>query len=462
VSWGKESIQVELALAEGRMNDRETATDIFLSGVESVKPDRLIARFVQREGAALRIDGLNVDLDRTKNIYVLGAGKASASMAQAVETALGSRITAGHIVTKYGHGRVLKHIGMTEAGHPVPDENGLKGTAELLALAEKAEDDDLVIFLISGGGSALLADVPSGCSLADLTAVNDAMLKCGAAIHEINCVRKHLSRVKGGQLASVAYPATIISLILSDVIGDPLDVIASGPTTPDPTTFDEALAILNRYDLTEKTSARIVQVLQDGLAGRLAETPKNGDGIFQKTHNVIIGSNRLALEQARQRAEELGLAARVITNSLAGDVVQVARFIFEQTQLAQAASDGRPACLLFGGEPTAKVRGGGLGGRNQHLALLLAQLITGTSGMTILVGGSDGNDGPTDAAGAVVDEETSRQAVVQNCSIDRYLADCDSYHFFKKVGGHVVTGPTQTNVMDLIVAIVHGHAPGSA
>jgi glycerate 2-kinase len=437
------------------MNYRETATDIFISGVESVKPDKLIARFVRREGDVLHIDRLNFDLKQIKNIYVLGAGKAGALMAQAVETVLGSRITAGHIVTKYGHGCVLKYMGITEAGHPVPDENGLKGTAEILALAEKASDDDLVICLISGGGSALLTDVPPGCLLADLKALNDAMLKCGADISEINCVRKHLSRVKGGQLASAVYPATLVSLILSDVIGDPLDVIASGPTAPDPTTFAEALAGLNRYDLAKKIPARILQVLQDGREGRTAETPKSGDAVFQKTRNVIIGSNRLALETARQRAEELGLEARVITHTLAGDVTQVACYIFEQIQHAQSSRDGHPCCLLFGGEPTTKVRGSGLGGRNQHLALLLAQLISSVPDVTILVGGSDGNDGPTDAAGAVVDEETSRQAVAQNCSLEEHLADCDSYHFFQKAGGHLIIGPTQTNVMDLIVAIVH-------
>lgn len=440
---------------KGNMNYRETATDIFLSGVESVKPDKLIARFVRCEGDVLHIDRLNFDLKQIENIYVLGAGKASALMAQAVETVLGSRITAGHIVTKYGHGCVLKYIGITEAGHPVPDENGLKGTAEILALAEKASDNDLVICLISGGGSALLTDVPPGCSLADLKAVNDAMLKCGADISEINCVRKHLSGVKGGRLAAAAYPATLVSLILSDVIGDPLDVIASGPTAPDPTTFDEALAGLSRYDLAKKIPAPILQVLQDGREGRTVETPKNGDAVFQKTRNVIIGSNRLALETGRQRAEDLGLEARVVTHTLAGDVTQVARCIFEQIQHARLSNDGPPCCLLFGGEPTTRVRGGGLGGRNQHLALLLAQLIADSSGVTILVAGSDGNDGPTDAAGAVVDGETSRQAVAQNCSLEEHLADCDSYHFFQKVGGHLIIGPTQTNVMDLIVAIVH-------
>lgn len=436
------------------MNHRKTATDIFLAGVESVKPDKLIARFVALEEKTLRIDQLQFDLDRVKNIYVLGAGKASALMAQAVETVLGDRITAGHIVTKYGHGCALKYIGITEAGHPVPDENGLKGTAEILALAEKAADDDLVICLISGGGSALLADVPAGCSLADLRAVNDALLKCGATIDEINCIRKHLSCVKGGQLAGAVHPAALVSLILSDVVGDPLDVIASGPTSPDPTTFGEALAILQRYRITETIPPRILQVLQGGQAGRKPETPKAADAIFRKTNNLIIGSNRLALETARRKAEELGFSARVVTNTLAGDTADVARYVLEQTRQAQRASNGKPCCLLFGGEPTLKVSGSGLGGRNQHLALLSAQLIANMPGITILSGGSDGNDGPTDAAGAVVDSETSRQAAEQNCSIETCLDGFDSYHFFEKVGGHILIGPTQTNVMDLVVVLV--------
>ena len=225
------------------INRRKAVLDIFLASVESVKPDNLINRFMELNKNILQIDETTFDLSVIKNIYVVGAGKASAIMAKAVESVLGSRITSGQIVTKYGHAVPLRFIGLTEAGHPVPDENGLKGTARIMSIVDKAGEDDLVICLISGGGSALLTDVPEGCTLEEMKTLNDILLKCGANINEINCIRKHVSRVKGGQLSKAAYPARVISLILSDVIGDPLDVIASGPTAADPSTYSEAISI---------------------------------------------------------------------------------------------------------------------------------------------------------------------------------------------------------------------------
>ena len=436
------------------MDQRLSATNIFLTGVESVKPDNLIKRFVSINKTTLKIEKLVFNLSDVNNIYIVGAGKASASMAETMETVLGARITAGHIITKYEHSVPLKFIGITEAGHPVPDENGINGTTKILSLIAKAGKDDLVICLISGGGSALMADVPEGCTLADLKTLSSILLKTGADITEMNCIRKHLSKVKGGQLARTASPATIVSLILSDVIGDPLDVIASGPTAPDPTTFADAISILRKYKIENEIPAKILQVLREGVERKRPETLKSSDEILVHTHNLIIGTNLLALKTAKEKAEQSGYQAEIITNKLDGDVSAVSNYIFETIKSAKDKNPDKKICLLFAGEPTVRITGNGMGGRNQHLALLVARLIKDLPGITFLSGGTDGSDGPTDAAGAVADSFTSKNAANLNLDIDQYINKFDSYNFFRKEGGLIKTGPTQTNVMDLMVALI--------
>ena len=436
------------------MNQRQTAIGIFLSGVDSVKPGNLIKRYVSVKENTLKIEKLVFDLNVVKNIYIVGAGKATAAMAQTMETILEERITAGHIITKYEHSVPLKFVEITEAGHPVPDENGIKGTKQILSLIAKAGKDDLVICLISGGGSALMADVPEGCTLDDLKALSSILLKTGADITEMNCIRKHLSKVKGGQLAKTASPATVVSLILSDVIGDPLDVIASGPTAPDPTTFTDAISILRKYKIENEIPVEIFQVLREGLEKKRPETLKPSDEILTHTHNLIIGTNLLALKTAKEKAEESGYQTEIITNKLDGDVSAVSNFIFETIKSAKDKNPDDKICLLFAGEPTVRITGNGLGGRNQHLALLVAPLIKDLPGVTFLSGGTDGSDGPTDAAGAVVDSLTSKNASELNLDIDQYINNFDSYNFFRQEGGLIITGPTQTNVMDLMVALI--------
>ncbi len=433
------------------MSQRQNAIDIFLAGVERVKPDNLIHRFVSVDDNKLLIENLSFDLSLTRNIFVVGAGKASAMMARSMEAILGSRISDGHIVTKYHHAVPLKQIKITEAGHPVPDENGVNGTNEIISIVKNAGKDDLVICLISGGGSALLADVPKGCTLEDIRKVNAALLSSGANIMEMNCIRKHLSSVKGGLLAKAASPASVVSLILSDVIGDPLDVIASGPTAPDSMTFGDALSILGKYGIEHKIPARVLQILQEGQKGHRQETLKAEDEILLRTHNLIIGSNRLALAASKEKAESLGFETRIISNNLDGDVSDVANFIVET--IVKHRDSGK-CCLLFGGEPTVKVAGKGLGGRNQHLALLLAKALNDIPGIGFLSGGTDGTDGPTDAAGAFADSGTKRRAKDILLDIDQYINDFDAYNFFSKEGGLLITGPTQTNVMDLMVALI--------
>ena len=436
------------------MDQRDTALNIFLAGVDSVIPDNLLKRYVSIYDNTLQIEKLVFDLNIVKNIYIVGAGKASAAMAETMEAILGTRITGGHIITKYEHSVPLKHIELSEAGHPVPDENGIAGTRQILSLITKAGKDDLVICLLSGGGSALLADVPEECTLDDLKTLSSILLKTGADITEMNCIRKHLSKVKGGQLAKAASPATVVSLILSDVIGDPLDVIASGPTAPDPTTFADAVSILRKYNIEKEIPGTIYKVLKAGLEKRIPETLKPTDEILAHTHNLIIGTNLLALKTAKEKAEESGYETQIITNKLDGDVAVVSNYIFETIKNAKSKNLNRKTCLLFAGEPTVRIQGNGLGGRNQHLALMIAPLLKDLPGVTFLSGGTDGSDGPTDAAGAVVDSFTSKNASDLNLPIRQYISNFDSYHFFKKEGGLIITGPTQTNVMDLMVALI--------
>ncbi len=436
------------------MDKKEFAVEIFLAGVESVKPEILLPGRVALDQNVLSIGARSLDLNNTENIYVIGVGKASASMASAIESILGSRIKAGHIVTKYEHSIPLKYITITEAGHPVPDENGIRGTKSILLLAHSAKAKDLVIFLISGGGSALLADVPEGCSLNDLKKLNNILLKSGANITEINCIRKHLSMVKGGMLAKAAYPSTLLSLILSDVIGDPLDVIASGPTVPDPTTFSEAIEIINKYNIRNDIPENILEILIQGSMGLRQETLKESDPCFLNTSNIIIGNNTLALENSKLKAESLGYQTRIISNSLNGDVEEVAEYLFRIIVEEKQKMSNNKVCLLLGGEPTVKINGHGLGGRSQHLALLMARGIKNIPGITFLAGGTDGTDGPTDAAGAVTDSNTYWKASNQHMECEKYINDFDSYNFFKQVGGLIMTGPTNTTVMDLIIILL--------
>jgi glycerate 2-kinase len=438
-----------------RVNNRKLADQIFMAGVESVLPDRLITKEMVLEDNCLMIGSLKFSLEVINNIYVIGAGKASAMMAREIEKILGKRITEGHINVKYGHSCKLKYITVSESGHPVPDSNGFKATEIILKIANKASYNDLVICLLSGGGSALLPDYPEGSSPEEIMTASNLLINSGANIMEINAVRKHLSAVKGGQLARAVYPATLISLILSDVIGDPLDVIASGPTTADPTTFKQALEVLEKFNLSYYISGGILKYLHEGEEGKRPETPKTGDPSFKKTYNLLVGTNSLALEAAKQKAAELKLHPYIINGELQGDISSVAKYIVETSVKFKNDKNAlKPLCLLFGGEPTIKMTGNGLGGRNQHLALLCAVLLQNQTGITVLSAGTDGSDGPTDAAGAVVDCQTVCKALLNNQDPQSFLREFDSYHFFKNSGGHIITGPTMTNVMDIIVVIV--------
>jgi glycerate-2-kinase len=436
------------------MDNKTIAEQIFLAGIDSVLPERLITKVMALTDNLLVIGHLNFSLETIENIYVIGAGKATATMALGIEKILGNRITEGHIVVKYNHSCELKYITVSEAGHPVPDSNGFKATQEILKIAYKATEKDLVICLISGGGSALLADYPDGSSEKELIILNNLLVRSGADIEEMNTVRKHLSHVKGGRLASAVFPATLVNLMLSDVPGDSPEIIASGPTYPDSSTYSKAINVIGKYNMQDAIPPQLMDYLTMGVKGLIPETPKPGDTVFKKTYNFLIGTNKTALEEARNKAMQLGLNAIIIDGDLKGDVVKTALYLVE-TALRFQKDDtiAKPACLLFGGETTIAVSGQGLGGRNQHLALTCAVLLQNHTGITLLAAGTDGNDGPTDAAGAVVDSDTSPAAQLKNIDPAKYLSEFDSYHFFTKAGGHIITGPTMTNVMDIVVVI---------
>lgn len=418
-------------------------------------PDKLIRSRVKLSDDILNICGEEFDLRNIQHIYVIGAGKASALMAKETERVLGDRISEGHVITKYGHGCKLQFIHLDEAAHPVPDENGVNAARKIIEIARKANEQDLVICLISGGASALLADTPEDINLDELRITNELLLTSGATIVEINIIRKHLSELKGGQLARLIHPATCVSLILSDVVNDPIDVIASGPTVPDSSTHADAYAIVKKYKLNKLLPESVTRRLQPGNAGVTPEIPDAFHPCFQTTRNKIIGSNKIALNAAAAYAGKAGFNTHIITDSLQEEYSLVAGFIIDTIENFQAnKTHCQPSCLLFGGEPTVKVQGGGLGGRNQHLALYLATKLANKPGVTILCAGTDGTDGPTDVAGAVIDSTTTEIAKSKGIDAFQYLEQSDSYHFFDKVGGHITTGSTKTNVMDIIVVLI--------
>lgn len=387
---------------------------------------------------------LRVDTKPYRNVFVIGAGKASAQMARAIERLLGARITGGEINVKDGHGAALRRIQINECGHPVPDQRGVAGARRIAKIASDAGPDDLIVCLISGGASALLPLPAPPITLAEKQKATRRLLDCGANIHEINCVRKHISRIKGGQLARLAYPATLLTLILSDVIGDDLDVIGSGPTVPDHSTLSDARAILKKYGIPNQ------------LLASAEETPKPGDKIFQKTHNVIVGSNALAVDAAALEARRLGFHTLVLSTFLEGEAREVARVYAAIAKEIRAS--GRPvrraACVISGGEPTVTMRGQGLGGRNQEFALAAAIDIAGLRDVVILSGGTDGTDGPTDAAGAIANGTTIARAQALGLDAAAFLRNNDSYHFFEATGDLIQTGPTGTNVADIQLILV--------
>ena len=435
---------------------KSDARAIFEAGLEAVDPEVAVHNHLKRSGDTLELNGKYYTLSDYENVYVIGMGKAAASMAKAVEDILGDELTAGIVNVKYGHTAPLKKIKINEAAHPVPDESGISGSREIIELLNKTGEKDLVICLISGGGSALLPCPAEGLTLEDKQIVTQSLLECGADIHEINSIRKHISAVKGGRLAALAYPSVMISLILSDVIGDNLDVIASGPTVLDTHTFHDCRNIIDKYKLNEIVPKRVIGYIERGCSGEIEDTPKAGSPVFERTQNAIVGSNILAVKAAKDKAQELGYNSFILSTFVHGETEEVAKV---HTAIAkEIKSSGnpvnKPACILSGGETTVTIQGKGKGGRNQEFVLAAAIDIDGLDNVVVLSGGTDGNDGPTDAAGAIADGTTIQRANDMGLNAFELLCENNSYNFFKPLGGLLITGPTNTNVMDLRIVLV--------
>ncbi|WP_297092567.1 glycerate kinase [Thermococcus sp.] len=439
------------------MDARTAALDIMRAAIESSDPYRAVRRGINFDGNRLTVSGEEFPL--SGKVYLLAFGKAACSMARAVADLLGERIEEGVIITKYGYAENCprtERLRIIEAGHPVPDENSLLGGKLGLKLAGKVGEDDVLLVLISGGGSALFLLPERGITLEDKIRTNELLLKSGAKIYEINTVRKHISAVKGGKLAK-RVRGTVISLILSDVVGDPLEAIASGPTVKDPTTFRDAFRILELYGVWEKLPESVKRHIELGLKGKAEETLKED---LPNVHNFIVGSGRMACEAALAKARELGYNALLLTTTLEGEAREVALAVGSIVQ--EVARYDRPvpkpAVLIAGGEWTVTIEGeAGLGGPNQEFALSVARKIAGLNAVVLAVD-TDGTDGPTDAAGGIVDGKTLEELKKAGIDVEEALKRHDAYRALERVGALLKTGPTGTNVNSLVIAVIRDPA----
>jgi len=445
-----------------------TVTRILAAALSAVDPAAAVQRHLQRDGDMLRAGAQTYDLRDYERIFVVGTGKAGAPMARAAAELLGDRLTSGVVVVK-GYAPTLQiadrrlqieepnlqsticNLQLVEAGHPIPDERGVAGARQIAQLLEQATERDLVIALISGGGSALLTLPAAGIALAELQSLTNILLRCGANINEINTLRKHLDQVKGGGLARLAHPASVITLMLSDVVGNPLDVIGSGPTVPDTSSFADAYAVLERYNVVADAPAPIVERLRRGMAGQIAETLKPGDPRFARVHNLLVGSNLQAAEAALATARAAGFHTLLLTTYLQAEAREAGRML---AAIARELADSgqplpRPACIIAGGETTVTLRGSGRGGRNQELALAAVADLAGLPDVALVALATDGGDGPTDAAGAIVTGTTLERARARGLDPAAHLARNDAYPFFDALGDLLKPGPTETNVNDL-------------
>jgi glycerate 2-kinase len=434
---------------------RQSARLIWEAALNAANPASCIRNFVRADDNTLFIDGKKVAI-RGK-LIVIGAGKASARMAQVIEEILGSHITGGLVVTKHGHGIPLQRIKLVEAGHPIPDEAGHRAALDTRKLLQGLTGEDIVLCLISGGASALWTAPAEGIALEEVQEVTSLLLRAGATIRELNAVRKHVSAIAGGQLAKWAAPAHVISLIVSDVVGDPIDFIGSGPTAPDTTSFSDANAIIQKYGLEVPDAVR--ERIAEGTRGQIPETPKPGDPVFNNVRNHLIANNRLLVDAAAAKARELDFNTLILGTEVEGEAKEIGMFFAAVAREIGCSGNpaNPPACILAGGETTVTVRGHGIGGRNQEMALAWAIAIAARAASTpacFASVASDGTDGPTTAAGGIVDHFTCSRGVELGLIPLKYLRANDSSNFLKVTGDLIVTGPTQTNLMDLQILLV--------
>lgn len=434
--------------------DGEKAARVMKAALDAVDPRAAVVANFRVQNSTLNFDKHIYDLNSFERIFLVGAGKAGQPMTDAVHDVLGTRLDRGKVIVKEGYLTAQEpsdQIEIIEAGHPIPDQRGVDGAQKIIKLLRDSTQNDLVICVFSGGGSALMVSPVPGVRLDDLQKLTQELLASGATVNEINTLRKHLDQVKGGQIARYASPSKVLSLILSDVVGDPLDVIASGPTVPDPTTFSDSLSILDRHQIRSKTPESIVNHLILGQNGELEETPKPGESIFDSVINTVIGSNRTAAQAAIKQAQKEGFNALLLTNYFQGEAHQTGQFL--GAILRQLATHNqpipRPACIIVGGETTVTLRGDGHGGRNQEIALGAVKEISGLEDISLMTLATDGGDGITDAAGAVVTGESLDDALSLGLDPEAYLVKNDSYNFFNPLEDLIKTGPTLTNVNDL-------------
>ncbi len=433
---------------------RADIREIFTSALDGADAGRLVLNQVSLENEILEVGNRAFPLKDYSRVYLFGIGKVAARMAHPLEEILGDRIAGGLIIVKDGHASPLERIEVREASHPIPDARGMKAAKDLVGMLRSLRKDDLVLFIVAGGGSSLFA-LPAGTlTLEEKKRANRALLRCGATIREVNAVRKELSAVKGGQLIPMIYPATLVNLILSDVVGDPLEDIASGPTVPPTLPGIDPLKVIERYGLTDKLPGQVLEHLNQSAKEPVDYSISTG-GIRERIHNVLVGNNRSLLECARRKAEGLGYETRILTSRLEGEARE------EGERLSRIAIDSKnrresnaaPLCLLIGGETTVTVQGEGTGGRCMEFALSSAIALEGEK-IVILAAGSDGADGPTDAAGAIADGETCQKGRGMALDPRGALEANDSYAFFRSIGDLVITGPTKTNVMDLYAFVI--------
>ncbi len=439
-------------------NLRQHAADILRAALEAVEPAQAVKRVLNLEGDTLQINGHSLDLSAYDRIVAVGAGKAGAPMAAALEEVLGPRLLGGKVVVKDGHGGPTQKIQIYEASHPVPDERGVQAGKEIAEFLEaQAGPRTLVFCLLSGGGSALLVSPAPGVSLADKQETTRLLLASGADIAEINAIRKHLSRLKGGNLARLAGESRVVSLIISDVVGDRLDTIASGPTVPDQTTWADCRDTLERYGIWSQVPEPVRQRVQKGLDGEIPDTPKPGQPELEKVINLIVAGNRQALDYAAAKASELGYATLILSSTIEGETYDIARMHAAMAREVRQTGHplAPPCCLISGGETTVTLGDSpGKGGRNQEFALACALDLEGLEGVLALSAGTDGTDGPTDAAGAQADGHTAARAREKGLDPRDFLERHDAYNFFQPLGDLIITGPTRTNVMDVRLMLI--------
>lgn len=433
-----------------------TVSRILAASVAAVDPAAAVQRVLQKDGSILVISKQKINLDDFRNVYILAIGKAGISMAAAAADLLSHHLAGGMVLTKFAGSRLPERcqekIKVFFGGHPIPDQDSLKSTEQILSKLSNLSNDDLVLVLISGGGSALLTSPAPGISLTDLQQANQLFLESGLNIKEINTIRKHISRAKGGKLAEILHPARTITLILSDVLGDPIDMIASGPTAPDPTTYNDALDVIRRYNLKNHLPLSIYKHLSAGIEGMVKETPKPGDPIFQDQIRLVIAGIQNAMNGGFEQAQGEGFKCQILPDPLEGEARQAGEKLARYLLQASVQEPSIKKCFIAGGETTVTLAGSpkpGKGGRNLELALSAVRHLAGQNNLALVTLATDGEDGVTDAAGAIVTGDSLLRAEERGLNPDTYLAEHDSYVFFQTLGDLLLPGSTGTNVNDL-------------